>query len=93
MAKKKDDSAVEVPTVQKKMKETMQLDGDDCIDGMDVGDEVVLQVKVRCISKGIDTWDKNEKSTQRYEILGVSKADKGAAFAAKAQRAMKGVAE
>jgi hypothetical protein len=93
MAKKKDDSSPEVPAGLKKMKETMQLDGDDCIDGMDVGDEVVLQVKVRCIGKGIDTWDKNERSNQRFEILGVSKANKGAAFAAKAQRAMKGVAE
>lgn len=79
---------------------TMYLEDDDVIDGIGLGDEITLTVDAKCTSlsqdsggMGADDKGAKEHKSQRFEILGVTRTNKsGAAFAAKAQRAMKGVA-
>jgi hypothetical protein len=60
-------------------------DGGDTVKGIDVGDNVTLSVSAKLVGEDITDYDGKKRHTQRFEILGISKAGKNAKQNAKLQ--------
>lgn len=60
-----------------KMKPMMHLEGDDCVDGAEVGKTTTLTVTARCASVSEDNDEGGSRRSQRWEIQGIKQSGGG----------------
>lgn len=79
------------PVAESEPKDTINLNGDDVIGGLEMDEEVTLTVKARLVEEGLRDYEGKKRKNQRFQISSISKAgSKRFNSAARAQKAGRG---